>query len=154
MRLQQHLLASDMYFKKNYCSWFSVTCWLLVAEVSVAEPHRVPLPIIAPVSQYALYFSPNKCIALRKGRKCYATIEIKWKARIKNDYCLRRKKDEQLIRCWQARNQGTYHYNFQSSTTEEIELIIKSSGMLVARESIQVIWIYKSRKRKRRWRIF
>lgn len=101
-----------------------------------------------------LELTPNKCVALRKGRECFASINILWKAESVADYCLRRITDNKLIRCWNNQNKGTLRYTFRSSQKEDLGLYLKDTNTMLAEASIKVVWVYKTRSRKKRWKIF
>ena len=97
---------------------------------------------------------PNKCVALRKGRKCFATIKVKWRAPIGDEYCLRRLSDKLEINCWSAVEQGAFSYVFSSSSDEHLELVRTKDNLVLAVSKIKVSWVYNSNKRRTRWRVF
>ena len=101
-----------------------------------------------------LILTPNKCVALRKGRECFATIDVKWQANNNGNYCLRRTTDHMLINCWRAQSQGEFTYVFRSEKKEQLELIDEKTQKIVSTAVISVSWVYKSKRKKARWRIF
>jgi len=104
--------------------------------------------------QTTISLSPNKCVTLRKGRECFATIQINWKSNISGHYCIHRHVDNLMITCWKEKKEGQFLYIFQSSQSEEIELVFQKTKEIVSSARITINWVYKSKKRKRRWRIF
>ena len=97
---------------------------------------------------------PNKCIALRKGRECFATIKVNWQASLNDKYCLRRLSDKQQINCWVAAKDGSFLYVFSSNSDESLELVRARDDYVLAVSKIKVSWVYNSNKRRTRWRIF
>lgn len=97
---------------------------------------------------------PNKCIALRKGRKCFATIKVNWQTEITGRYCLRRVSDQLEINCWEAEKTGSFSYIFSSSIDEYLELINANDEQVIVTSKVKVSWVYNSNKRRKRWRVF
>ena len=101
-----------------------------------------------------LVLKPNKCVALREGRKCFATVEVRWQVPTKGDYCLRRQHDQMVINCWKEQTTGNFSYVFGSENKELLELVEQSEQRIISTAAIQVRWVYKSKRKKSRWRIF
>ncbi len=97
---------------------------------------------------------PSKCVALRKGRKCFATIKVEWQAPQVGDYCLRRRSDQMEINCWKNTHLGQFKYVFASSIDENLELVRASDRQPIAVSLIKVSWVHNSKKRRKRWRVF
>ncbi len=102
----------------------------------------------------SLKLVPNKCVALRKGRKCFANIQVEWSAPQKGSYCLRRASDKLQINCWRGTLLGKFKYIFASSEDEQIELVSVDSQQTIAVSTIKVSWVHNSKKRRTRWRVF
>ncbi len=102
----------------------------------------------------ALKLVPNKCVALRKGRKCFANIKVEWSASKKGSYCLRRLSDKLQINCWQGARLGNFKYIFASSEDEQLELVSVDNQQTIAVSTIKVSWVHNSKKRRTRWRVF
>ena len=97
---------------------------------------------------------PNKCVALRKGRECFATIKVKWKSQLKSQYCLRRQSDNLEINCWENHSEGDFFYVFSSSEDEQLVLVRTADKRVMGTSKIKVSWVYNSKKRRSRWRVF
>ncbi|MET1254470.1 DUF3019 domain-containing protein [Aliikangiella maris] len=106
------------------------------------------------ISKTTLDIMPKKCVALRKGRECFARINVYWQVTQAGNYCLRRQVDKMIINCWQAEISGEFAYIFRSKNPEVLELISQESQKKIISASISVGWVYQSRKRKGRWRVF
>lgn len=133
----------------SFSRYLSVLLTVLLAPVVSAES------VTSTVAQQSeLQLSPNKCIALRKGRECFASIEIKWFTTITGDYCLRREIDNMIINCWSGQTQGEFLYFFRSAEKENLQLVVKGTQRVVSQAQVKVSWVYKSRRKKGRWRIF
>ena len=109
---------------------------------------------IESIELQSLKLVPNKCVALRKGRECFATIKVKWHASQSDKYCLRRLSDKQQLNCWSASTAGKFSYVFSSSTDEQLELVRAKDDRVLAVSKIRVSWVYNSNKRRKRWRVF
>ncbi|PAJ75579.1 hypothetical protein CJF42_04465 [Pseudoalteromonas sp. NBT06-2] len=98
--------------------------------------------------------TPNKCIALRKGRPCYAIVSVNWKKLNIGNYCLRNSKSKQIMQCWTAQNAGIYQYEFNSEKNQSFELVNTKTGHVSGKAGIKVHWVYTNKQKKRRWRLF
>ena len=115
------------------------------------------LPVLAEKSTLLpirLDLMPNKCVALRKGRKCFARINVSWRAHVSGNYCLRRQADKLVISCWKNQIEGDFLYIFRAQNKEILELVFENSDNVIITAPIKVSWVYKSKKRKGRWRVF
>lgn len=108
----------------------------------------------APSLGSALTLLPNKCVALHKGRTCYAELKFQWKVKIKGDYCLYEEALTSPIKCWRQSNRGYFEYNFQSSVSRSYILVAESTKETIAKGGVSVNWVHKSPDKRRRWRIF
>ena len=134
-----------MFFRR--CS--SVLLALVVAQFASAE--EVSLAEVKPAN---LQLSPNKCVALRKGRECFASIEVKWTTVQAGNYCLRRQADNLMINCWFGQKKGEFLYVFRAAEKESLQLILKDSQRVISQAEVKVSWVYKSKRSKGRWRVF
>lgn len=138
-----------------YASLLSIDVWATETGPKT-EQHATNQSVLDKGSQAVnlLVLKPNKCVALRKGRKCFATVEVRWQVQTKGDYCLRRQHDQMVINCWQDQAHGDFSYVFGSENKEQLELVEQSHQRIVSTAFIQVSWVYKSKRKKSRWRIF
>lgn len=102
-----------------------------------------------------LSLQPNKCVALHKGRQCFAKINIKWHVLEQGDFCLHQTTEPQKeLACWSNKKQAKLEYEFASQSNTEFVLKERSSGKVIARSEINVSWLYNSSNKRRRWRLF
>ena len=94
-----------MYFKK-------ISCFFLIA---LLFPFKTFAQITVEAAEH-FAVTPNKCVALREGRPCYALVSVNWKKTSVGNYCLRYSKSKQLLQCWTAQSSGVYQYEFDGST--------------------------------------
>lgn len=102
----------------------------------------------------SLSIQPNKCVALRKGRTCYADITVKWQTKTPGDYCLISNISALPLACWKNKQTGNIKLNFESTTNQEFSLVFEQSKQLVYSQTMVVTWLHKSPNRRRRWRLF
>lgn len=101
-----------------------------------------------------LSLQPNQCVALRKNRDCFATIEMLWSATEKGNYCLVTRSPKRALACWSNAEQGTFVYQFASRNTIEFILIEQNSKQVLSQSKVEVSWLYNSTNKRRRWRLF
>ncbi|WOH36441.1 DUF3019 domain-containing protein [Thalassotalea fonticola] len=102
-----------------------------------------------------LKVTPKRCIALRKGQKCYLEVTFSWRHPKVGDYCLVNITTIKTIKCWQQQAKGELNFDFQSTLSNDFALRKQQSETDLARARIPVAWVYKSSKRaKSTWRLF
>lgn len=102
-----------------------------------------------------LEVSPEKCIALRKGQKCYLEVTFSWRHPQVSDYCLVNITTNKTIKCWSRQTEGEFNFDFQSTLSHDFALRVKGATVDLAHARIPVAWVYKSSKRaKSTWRLF
>lgn len=102
-----------------------------------------------------LEVTPERCIALHKGQKCYLEVTFKWRHSLASDYCLVNTTTNKIIKCWQQQAEGQFSFDFQSKLSNDFALRKQKSAIDVASTQIPVAWVYKSAKRqKSTWRLF
>lgn len=97
---------------------------------------------------------PDTCVALREGRNCYADIELNWQLNQVGNYCIRHSESKHIMQCWLKQSTGSMLYQFNNATSESFELINSDNGKVIASAQVQLQWVYESRQKKRRWRLF
>ncbi len=101
-----------------------------------------------------LQVQPNKCIALRKGKRCYQKLNISFKASNSADYCLHANERGAPLTCWKNAFDGKLSYVFNSNESVRF-VLFQNSGESVAETVFTVAWVYGSSSRKRNgWRLF
>ncbi len=144
---------SAMYFSpmKNYKMIFYFPILILAFSCLLFSKNTAADEI----KEHSIILTPNRCIALHQGQICYQTININWSTNRISDYCLYRKNTEQAIYCWNSSQQGQWHYEFASSSTETLQLIDTKENILIDETTIEVAWVYKANtRRKTHWRVF
>lgn len=122
-----------MCFKRGLCS--IVLLW--------------PTLVLAGSTQ--LSATPNQCVALEAGRVCYATIKVRWQLEQVASVCLLL--NEQPLQCFNtASNSGTFEFEFAANQTQLLQLQVQ--GKVVSELPLQVSYVQKANKIKRRWRLF
>ena len=102
-----------------------------------------------------LEVSPEQCIALRKGQKCYLDVVFSWRHSQVSDYCLVNVTTNKTIKCWDHQTKGELNFDFQSTLSHDFALRNKGATVDLAHAQIPVAWVYKSTKRaKLTWRLF
>ena len=137
-----------MFFEQPL-KWILLLCLSLCSFSIIAQSKKI--------IQLGLHAQPNKCVALNRGRECFATILINWQLESVNDYCLLIKHtDGKLteLKCWEQTSSGQLSFEFQSTRDIQLVLTRSADNKTVASESIQVSWLYQASARKRRWRLF
>lgn len=97
---------------------------------------------------------PNKCVALHKGRTCYAQITMRFAVPKPGQYCLLRREDEKVIACEAIERYGLFQLQFESTSKQAYSLIEQLTKKEIAQAMIDVAWVHQKKSRKRRWRLF
>ncbi|ATC94018.1 DUF3019 domain-containing protein [Pseudoalteromonas tunicata] len=132
-----------MYFRIFLIVYFSLNTLLVWADEPTSQ-----------VAEYTLDATPNKCVALREGSNCYAIVTLHWQQPILGDYCLRNVESKKVMQCWLSQQEGSHTYEFNSAQTQHFELISTQTGQVHNQTEVLVNWVYTSKQKKRRWRLF
>jgi len=97
---------------------------------------------------------PNKCVALRHGRTCFAPITLRFSVPKPGRYCIRQQDNKHLMYCESIERYGLFNFEFQSKTKLTYLLIEQSTLVELASTDVDVAWVHQKTSRKRRWRIF
>lgn len=97
---------------------------------------------------------PNKCVALRKGRTCFAKITLRFRVSHPGRYCIVEQNKKQPLFCESIDRYGLFAVDFQSEKKLTYFLVDMASKVNIASTIIDVAWVHKKTSRKRRWRIF
>jgi len=97
---------------------------------------------------------PEKCVALRQGKVCVADVKFNWQAPKMGDYCLVEKVEQTVLHCWQNRRSGTYKFVFSSQQSLQFLLVDQGTNRVLLESKVEVSWVYKTKQKKRRWRLF
>ncbi|MEO2279040.1 DUF3019 domain-containing protein [Pseudoalteromonas pernae] len=107
-----------------------------------------------PSDDNTLLSTPNTCVALRQGRTCYSDITFNWQVNSEDRYCIRRANNSKPLHCWERTLRGEISIDFASATAQSYELFHVTTQQVLARSEVKVQWVYTSKQRKRRWRLF
>lgn len=97
---------------------------------------------------------PNKCVALRKGRTCFAKMTFRFRVNHPGHYCIVEQDRKRPLYCETIERYGLFSFEFQSEKKLTYFLVNSANQMNIASTIIDVAWVHKKTSRKRRWRIF
>ncbi|MGB1298025.1 MAG: DUF3019 domain-containing protein [Psychrobium sp.] len=97
---------------------------------------------------------PNKCVALRKGRTCFAKITLRFRVTSPGRYCVVGPDKSKTLYCESIERYGLFSFEFKSEKKLTFFLIDDATQAQIASTDIDVAWVHKKTSRKRRWRIF
>ncbi|MFY8273168.1 DUF3019 domain-containing protein [Pseudoalteromonas sp. SSDWG2] len=110
-----------------------------------AAPEQVPESLLS---------TPNTCVALRQGRTCYSDITFAWQVSNEGHFCIRQQSQNSPLHCWNNIKQGEVTVDFASATAQIYEMVNMQTQQVVAQSEVKVQWVYTSKQKKRRWRLF
>lgn len=123
--------------------------------ITASNAYASSTEIVITANATHLEVSPKKCIALRKGQKCYLEVVFSWQHTKISDYCLVNITTNEIMKCWLQQSKGEFSFDFQSTLTNDFALRFQDSASDLASARIPVAWVYKSSKRaKSTWRLF
>ena len=114
------------------------------AEVALTDVNTSDLLIV----------KPDKCVALREGRQCLTDVKFSWKTVEQGNYCLLEQSKLTVIHCWEHASAGHYTLAFAKQKTTQFLLVLKGTTQAVTTAEVEVSWVYKTKHKKRRWRLF
>lgn len=112
------------------------------------------LKAYAQTNGIGVFVSPNTCVALNKGRTCYAKTIINWRSETAGSFCITINASDTPIKCWVDVRKGEFTYEMLSKDKVVIKLHSDTDELVVAKATIEVSWLYAGDNRKRRWRLF
>ncbi len=131
-----------------------ITLVLTFVFVSTAASPVTAIADGAPQTD-ALKVRPDKCISLSQGLICYQRVRFEWSQRDVGDYCLIEESAADPIVCWAQLRSGSHITEFASQENKNYYLINQADKRRVGSVTLQVAWVYRSKKRSRgRWRLF
>jgi len=105
-----------------------------------------------PLSDVSLDVRPVRCVTLREGQPCYVRLAVSWKSLEPISACLTSEQNEAQA-CWDNAVTGDFNANlYLSESTEWV--LLDQSGADLGSVAVTVAWVYKSRRVRRRWRLF
>jgi len=119
---------------------------MLAALVAVMSAH-------ANAQDAELVVTPKKCVAVRKGNTCYQSVVLSYSASNKADVCLVLEGRDEPLACWN--NVADIEFRYRVATDEGAWFhIIDEDEFILASARINVAWVYKSTRKRNRWRLF
>lgn len=119
---------------------------LLLAGPSAAGPFAATATLDA---------SPNRCIALHQGQRCYVTTTLQWTASRPGRYCLHQVGAPAPLTCWDGAAAGRHVVDLESAESLRFELRVDGDPGALASAGVEVAWVYNARRRsKASWRLF
>lgn len=102
----------------------------------------------------ALSVTPNQCVALTQGQKCYVDAKVSWTLPTQGNYCLYSSEQEAPLICWQQKSAGTINKEFASD--KNIVFKLKSEQKkTVATSQLKITWVHQKKGQPRMWwRVF
>jgi hypothetical protein len=106
-------------------------------------------------SEAGVMLSPNQCVAVNQGMKCFAEIQISWKITKPDDYCLFSSQQDSPLQCWRNSNQGKFEQEFVSDKNITFYLQQKYGDIQLITNELKIVWVYKKNSRSpSSWRMF
>jgi hypothetical protein len=106
-------------------------------------------------SQYGLTVSPKRCVALRQGQICYQEVTFEWQQTLTRNYCLVELPTQEVLKCWQQVQKGSFDFDFQYNQSTNFALREQGKDQNLSIVPITVSWVFKSSKRpKSSWKLF
>jgi hypothetical protein len=126
---------------------------ILIAAILLISPRVIADENITS-STPTLRLSPNQCIAISQGKRCYVDIELIWQTKVKSAYCLYSSQSEQPLLCWKQKNKG--HYRNEITSNENVQFLLKDhQNNILATTELKIAWVYRKNARSRsNWRMF
>ena len=103
-------------------------------------------------SELAFDVTPKRCVTLRQGQPCFAVIRFNWQSNDNKNVCLV-EVGGPSIKCWDTVDKGAHLLSQNLSSTTEY-ILIDEDGVELQRAKIVVSWVYRTKRSRRRWRLF
>jgi len=102
-----------------------------------------------------LTLSPEQCVSVHQGKKCYADVVITWQTVKTDDYCLYSSQQDKPLHCWHNSKKGTFKQEFVSNINISFYLKQKTKKLELANTELKMAWVYKKSSRSHAtWRMF
>ncbi|GLR70992.1 hypothetical protein GCM10007852_19000 [Agaribacter marinus] len=146
-----------MFFKRRWLHLNKFfTCLMLFAGNFVAST-ALAQGNVALEPSTILDVKPNKCVALNEGRSCFASVNISWRLKAEQSYCLvavNSVDEADELGCWRQSKVGNINLDLELTRSVDLKLVTLDGKKVLASSVFQVSWLYESSPRKRRWRLF
>lgn len=102
-----------------------------------------------------LKLSPEQCVALTQGQKCYVDATLNWQLPKEGNYCLYSSQHTKAISCWRQKKSGQHNQEFASDKNIKFTLRVEGSEKAIASKQLKVTWVHQKKGQPRMWwRIF
>lgn len=99
--------------------------------------------------------TPNQCVALNKGQRCYQDVVIEWRSPKAGHFCVRSTQVSTPLRCWQNDTQGSIALSVEAEQSVLFTLHDQPADTKLAEALMRVAWVYQQNRRKiASWRLF
>lgn len=137
----------------RYC-FALLSCLFISATITYADDSKAPATLSeqsnSPVTLFEV--TPKRCVTLRQGQPCFVKLRFEWSSDETVKVCLYGAEDKEL-QCWSSTNSGSIVLPQTLPSTTEFKLIA-NDGVELQRATVAVSWVYKTKRSKRRWRLF
>ena len=104
---------------------------------------------------YQLIISPQQCVAMRQGQKCYVDVTIDWQAKVVGNYCLHASTASEPLQCWQQQQGAKFSQEMVAKQDIIFTLQGKQSAKVLVKGSLAMAWVYDKKSRRNvSWRMF
>ena len=102
-----------------------------------------------------LTVTPEQCVSLTQGQKCYVDATLNWSLPNKGNYCLFSSQQIAPLFCWKQKQQGQFVKEFATDKNIIFTLKAESNLEVKAIQKLKVTWVHQKRGQPRLWwRIF
>lgn len=102
-----------------------------------------------------LIATPNQCVALNRGQKCYQQVTLVWETIMIGDYCIYSKPHTNALRSWHGQNEGEMDLTVETAENIEFSLQKLTPAITLASTTMRVAWVYRQKRQQiASWRLF
>ncbi|MDC2889236.1 DUF3019 domain-containing protein [Psychrosphaera sp. 1_MG-2023] len=102
-----------------------------------------------------LTITPDQCVALTQGQRCYVDATLTWTSPTVGNYCLYSSQQVKPLTCWQLKNSGQFSREFADDKNIIFTLKIENEAAEIATQQLKITWVHQKRGQPRMWwRIF
>jgi hypothetical protein len=111
-------------------------------------------PTIAAPNE-GITITPEQCVALTQGQKCYVDATLTWDLTTIGNYCLFSSQQEKPLFCWQQKKKGQFQKEFVATKSIVFTLKAENTQEEKASQQLKVTWVHQKRGQPRTWwRVF
>lgn len=95
---------------------------------------------------------PQRCVTLREGQPCFVKLKVTWVSELPVSVCVYDEGETPLV-CWVDVAEGSFFGKQYLYETTRYTLR-DTGGVELGESTVTVAWVYKSRRARKRWRLF